>query len=155
MNKPSTSPWIEESVTCQFTPEQLMALMGKEIAANKLGFFSHFTGLIIRVGLNSDEDFLTCYYEAFIGFAVELKEVCDHTEIVFRSRLETWQLMRRKVIRLNCCVFSLKVENIGPLFPYDVPHQGDAGRCALSHNDSSHRWRNWWEKRRIALYVIV
>lgn len=39
MNKPSTSPWIDESVTCQFTPEQSMALMGEEIAANKLFFF--------------------------------------------------------------------------------------------------------------------
>lgn len=90
MNKPSTSPWIDEVVTCQFTPEQLMAEVSKEITAELVKVFSPFdcSAYVIRADLNSNEDFRTCYYEAFVGFAVELKEVCDHAKIVFCSRLE-------------------------------------------------------------------
>lgn len=78
---------MEESVTCQFTIEQSMAEKSEKTTAGRLFFY--WSGYVSRVDLNSNEYFLTCYCEPFIGFAVELKELCDHTESVFCSRLES------------------------------------------------------------------
>lgn len=61
---------------------------------SRKGCFFYWSGYVSRVDLNSDEYFLTGYCEPFIGFAVKLKELCDHTESVFCSRLESWQRIR-------------------------------------------------------------
>lgn len=74
-----------------------MAAESEEITAEKVLFY--WSGCVTRVDFNREECFLTCYCEAFVGFAVELKELRDHTERVFCSRLERWQRGNQNIVR--------------------------------------------------------
>lgn len=157
MNKPVTIPWIDMLVTCQFPLAQSMAEMSEKTRQT--------ISLVQLLACNTSTHLyifwceLTCYCEGFISCAVESKERRDHTEWILCSRLERWDRMWQNtagLIRLKPQSFPINLEKVAPFFIYvHVPLQGNACHIAFSHADRSHRWRNWWQKERKTLYVIM